>query len=62
MDKSEYVYDNKFVCVMCSGKNQITIVDSINELVTECKTKCYVCGHKNYWAFGFYQLQTPQNK
>ena len=43
-------------CNSCSGTNSIKVIDSINGvLLCEAETICDKCGHKDYWAYGFFE-------
>ena len=48
-------YHDPKSCNMCSGENATfnEIYDS--GVVAETGTKCSVCGHIDYWAYGFYE-------
>jgi hypothetical protein len=48
-------YDDKYTCSLCNGTNKIEVVDYMNSTVCECNTTCAKCGHKNYWAHGYFQ-------
>jgi hypothetical protein len=50
------IYDDKSICPLCGGENQIKPVDYINYDICECKTLCKKCDIEQYWAYGFYQL------
>ena len=49
-------YHNPDSCNRCTSKNEVTVVDQIDGHMSECKTVCTVCGHKDYWAFGFFEF------
>lgn len=42
-------------CNKCGMENDINIVDTINCHIAEAKTSCKICGHKDYWAYGFFE-------
>jgi hypothetical protein len=42
-------------CNKCSGDNEINIRSTDNGVVSECETKCNVCGFNDYWAYGWYE-------
>lgn len=42
-------------CNKCAGENKIDTVDTINCHICEAKTECKDCGHKDYWAYGFFE-------
>ena len=39
-------YDNKYICLKCSGENDIVAKDMINGDICDCKTKCRKCGYE----------------
>lgn len=41
-------------CNKCSGKNKVNHIcgESGTE---EAETKCEICGHCDYWAYGFFE-------
>lgn len=51
-------YDDYCRCIKCDGKNKITDRDYINHTLAECDTECDECGHKDYWAYGFYMSRS----
>lgn len=48
-------YDLYQVCPKCGGMNSTVVMDAIEGVICECETKCDVCSHKDYWAYGWYQ-------
>lgn len=48
-------YHNPNSCNKCSKENQVTVTDSLEYHMLECKTKCKSCGFEDYWAHGFYE-------
>ena len=52
-DMSEY--HCKESCNKCTGENKIKIIDTDEGFISECETICKKCGHKDYWANGFFQ-------
>lgn len=57
IDNTEFApsYDNERICPLCEGQNDFKVVESINGLPCEIKTYCTECGHKDYWAYGWYE-------
>lgn len=41
-------------CNKCTGFNEIEVTDSVDGHVSEADTTCVECGHKDYWAYGFF--------
>jgi predicted nucleic-acid-binding Zn-ribbon protein len=55
-------YHNYDKCIKCQGNNDIKITDTLDSwLIMEAETKCQKCGHKNYWAHGYYQSFEEEN-
>lgn len=48
-------YDNYRYCKKCAGINDVKVVDTINQHISECKTECKDCGFCDYWAHGFFE-------
>ncbi len=48
-------YHNIHSCNKCRGRNDITVTDTVEGYLCECKTKCTACGFEDYWAYGFYE-------
>lgn len=42
-------------CNACGGVNSVAVKDTINHHVCEAETKCWDCGHEDYWAYGFFE-------
>ena len=42
-------------CNACSGVNEYTVTDSLDGRMMECSTVCKECGHKDYWAHGWFE-------
>ena len=42
-------------CNACRGINSVVVKDTINNHVCEADTKCSICGHEDYWAYGFFE-------
>ena len=42
-------------CNACGGNNEVTVTDTLEGHLMECKTKCKDCGHDDYWAHGFFE-------
>lgn len=49
-------YDKYEYCVLCGGLNQLADVHTHEGHVHECATKCTLCDHTNYWAYGHFQF------
>jgi len=47
-------YDVMVSCNACGaeGSNDVTVEDTINYHICEATTKCKLCGHEDYWAYG----------
>jgi len=52
-------YDDYHLCQLCKEVNSLNIKDSINHDICETETTCTKCGHKGYWAYGFYESNKP---
>jgi len=48
-------YHCKESCNKCRAENGIKVIDTTDDYVSECETKCRECGHEDYWAYGFFQ-------
>lgn len=53
MEKIEY--ESVDTCPACSGNNYVYIRDMLNYTICEAETTCKQCGHKDYYAYGFYE-------
>lgn len=42
-------------CNKCCGVNEVTNSSYDGSVVCEAETKCTTCGHKDYWAYGFFE-------
>jgi len=42
-------------CNKFGSENEIEVVDTISFHISEAKTSCKSCGHKDYWAYGFFE-------
>ena len=42
-------------CNKCGEVNDITVTDSMDGRLMECKTKCESCGFEDYWAHGWFE-------
>lgn len=51
-------YHNQYSCIKCSSKNEIEVIDGDWAHTNECETTCKECGHKDYWAYGFFQSES----
>lgn len=51
-------YHHKESCNKCCGTNNIVVTDFTDSFVSECETICSECGHKDYWAHGFFESGT----
>lgn len=47
-------YGDYYTCPKCENKNSVKITNTIESTICECVTTCNICGHKDYWAYGFY--------
>lgn len=47
-----HCYDS---CNACVGVNAYEVTDSIDYRIMECETECKECGHKDYWAHGWFE-------
>lgn len=54
-------YDNMYVCIKCSGSNDVKTVTTDGGYTSEAETYCMDCGHKDYWAYGFFNSDPPDN-
>lgn len=52
----ELNYDNMESCNACGAEdsNDITIEDMFAGHICEASTKCELCGHEDYWAYGHF--------
>ena len=51
------------ICPKCHGLNDYSINGYEGDgHISEARTKCTECGHKNYWAFGHYESGEPAVK
>ena len=48
-------YHKPTSCNHCGGTNDINVTDSLDDHMSECKTKCRDCGEEDYWAYGFFE-------
>ena len=49
------VYHDPNSCNKCSKDNEVTITDSLEYHMLECKTRCKSCGFEDYWAHGYFE-------
>ena len=49
------LYDDPVSCNKCGERNTISVVDTTDGVISECGTKCTVCGFEDYWAYGFFE-------
>lgn len=42
-------------CNACGGVNIYQVISTDGGHLSECKTECKECGHKDYWAYGFFE-------
>lgn len=47
-------YDDKEICPVCGGRNDVKATDTMDYIVLEADTVCIKCGDKNFWAHGFF--------
>jgi len=52
-DKTEYHVSD--TCNKCGGPNNVNEKSTDGLLMCEAKTECKKCGHKDYWAYGFFE-------
>lgn len=48
-------YDLVSSCNKCGGVNDYSVIDAMESIITECKTKCKDCGFEDHWAYGFFE-------
>lgn len=49
-------YHNYSKCIKCQADNNVKVTDTLDGwLIMEAETECKKCGHKNYWAHGWFQ-------
>lgn len=50
-------YHNMNSCNACGhpSSNSVIVVDTISSYISEARTACQVCGHEDYWAYGFFE-------
>ena len=50
-------YHEPTSCNKCGGErcNDIKQTDHIDCRMSECETTCRKCGHKDYWAYGWFE-------
>lgn len=52
----ENKYDCVYNCIKCGGYNKLINADYLDEYcLMECNTECSKCGHKAFWAHGFFE-------
>jgi len=42
-------------CNYCGGENEITVTDSLDGHMHECRTQCKDCGKRDYWEHGYFE-------
>lgn len=52
---SENTYDDPNLCVKCGKLHTIVKQVHIESHMAEAETECHNCGHKDYWAYGWFQ-------
>ena len=45
---------DKYSCNICKGKNEITVMFKVKNIIYECGTRCKSCGYEDWWAYGFF--------
>lgn len=50
-------YDDRGSCNKCGSLRNRTleVMETVQEIQAECKTKCSACGFEDYWAYGYFQ-------
>ena len=49
------MYHDYTTCNKCGKSTEYVIKDTIANNISECKTKCKVCGFEDYWAYGYFE-------
>lgn len=49
------MYHDYTTCNKCGGSTEVEIKETIEGHISECKTKCKVCGFEDYWAYGYFE-------
>ena len=49
------LYDDPNYCPKCEGHNKKHTIERVDMQPAEIETKCLECGHKDFWAYGFYE-------
>ena len=47
-------FHNKHKCPVCNSNHKVVVTDTCHMYISECRTYCDSCGHKDYWGYGFY--------
>lgn len=49
-------FDDMNSCNACGAdnSNDITIEDTLDSHICEASTKCKLCGHEDYWGYGYF--------
>ena len=47
-------YDDKYSCNKCGGITFTETADFVNDIITECTTKCKICGFADQWITGHF--------
>ena len=42
-------------CNACGENNDVTVTDTMDGRMMECRTVCRDCGHTDYWAHGWFE-------
>lgn len=53
----QHPYDVMHSCNACgdeSSNDIITVEDTFGSHICEATTKCNICGHEDYWAYGHF--------
>ncbi len=48
-------------CPRCEYEHTIKVTDRIDYYLCEADTKCYICGHIDHWAYGYYISEAGYN-
>ena len=53
-------YDNKHYCIKCGASNIIKVEGIEAGVVSEVRTTCSACRHKDYWSFGYFESRADE--
>ncbi len=56
-------YDDMHSCNACGAEdsNDVIIQDIVSSHISEASTKCKLCGHEDYWAYGHFMSNNHIN-